>query len=549
MIVNNTSVFSAIQIADLPAGGTIGVAASTVDIGTAFHVNQTTANQTVLLPSPTISQNGYIAFVVNTGTASFEIDNIPVAPNKGILFQWDSNEPRWIPFFPTYTPGPAMAGITVVKAGLFGTVTSFAYETQTSSDAAISTYAWSGTGVTFATPAASASTYTVATPGSYTISLSVTNASGIVETYTRDVKHDRALHVLGYDSEEMYFATISDAYTWLTASGLANPGQYRVYVWSTTADTGQITLPNVGATIIFKPGATVTCSFNLGTAGTKNIIAESSETTTITGSAGFPAITAAGANLTLIGISIASGDATQHTISMTGGAFSCIRSTITQLSAASAGVYAFNGATIATLKLFSSTFIGSSYFGGASLNNASRDAHFQSSSVNSTFCVHFDGCSGRITNIQPIVTSTGAATVGSFSHVLITKNATAGNSFVIDGISVNTINTVTAANYSAFVEVTGAGTSTLYVKNLHAQNLSTPTGAGYGILRNGAPTATEWYVDGFIRCKTAAFINLIAGVATAWNPAPIYGFTLHSASPDASVGFGATVAFGSNVRV
>ncbi len=40
-------------IANLATGGAIGTAATTVDVKTTFNINQTTANQTLALPTPT----------------------------------------------------------------------------------------------------------------------------------------------------------------------------------------------------------------------------------------------------------------------------------------------------------------------------------------------------------------------------------------------------------------------------------------------------------------------------------------------------------------
>src|SRR6056297_891068 len=47
------TLFSATAIGDIAAGGDIGTAAATVDVATTFNVTQTTASQTLTLPSPT----------------------------------------------------------------------------------------------------------------------------------------------------------------------------------------------------------------------------------------------------------------------------------------------------------------------------------------------------------------------------------------------------------------------------------------------------------------------------------------------------------------
>lgn len=50
---SGSTVFSAMDISNLATGGNIGTAAATVDVKTTFNINQTTANQTITLPSPT----------------------------------------------------------------------------------------------------------------------------------------------------------------------------------------------------------------------------------------------------------------------------------------------------------------------------------------------------------------------------------------------------------------------------------------------------------------------------------------------------------------
>lgn len=50
---SGSTVFSALVVANLAAGGAIGTALATVDIKTNFNINQTTANQTLTLPAPT----------------------------------------------------------------------------------------------------------------------------------------------------------------------------------------------------------------------------------------------------------------------------------------------------------------------------------------------------------------------------------------------------------------------------------------------------------------------------------------------------------------
>lgn len=63
---------AAVIVADLPTGGVIGTAATTVDVAGAFLINQTTQQQTpVSLPAPTDASAAQFALVFNIGTAPF----------------------------------------------------------------------------------------------------------------------------------------------------------------------------------------------------------------------------------------------------------------------------------------------------------------------------------------------------------------------------------------------------------------------------------------------------------------------------------------------
>lgn len=60
-------------ISDKPAGGSIGSAATTVDIVTLFNVNQTTASQTLTVPNLTNAAAGKIIYINNVGSTSFTL--------------------------------------------------------------------------------------------------------------------------------------------------------------------------------------------------------------------------------------------------------------------------------------------------------------------------------------------------------------------------------------------------------------------------------------------------------------------------------------------
>jgi hypothetical protein len=95
MIINDNIKLESLAVSNLPAGGNIGTAANTVDQVSMFTVAQTTANQALTLPTPTIASN-HVAIVKNTGTVSFQIHgaNVKVGEIAILIFQngaWSSS--------------------------------------------------------------------------------------------------------------------------------------------------------------------------------------------------------------------------------------------------------------------------------------------------------------------------------------------------------------------------------------------------------------------------------------------------------------------------
>lgn len=86
---SGSTVFSSNTIADLPAGGAIGTAATTVDVKTTFNINQTTANQTLTLPSPTDATAGRIVYINNVGTVGFTMSNQRIETGQSFQFIWN----------------------------------------------------------------------------------------------------------------------------------------------------------------------------------------------------------------------------------------------------------------------------------------------------------------------------------------------------------------------------------------------------------------------------------------------------------------------------
>ncbi|MDB5182188.1 MAG: exported protein of unknown function, partial [Candidatus Saccharibacteria bacterium] len=80
---------TAVALSNFTASAAIGTAAATVNVATAFTVNQTTASIILTLPSPTTTTAGRIVYVSNIGTASFTMYNVVVSPGTTATYLWN----------------------------------------------------------------------------------------------------------------------------------------------------------------------------------------------------------------------------------------------------------------------------------------------------------------------------------------------------------------------------------------------------------------------------------------------------------------------------
>ncbi len=77
-------------ISNKVSGGSIGSAASTVDVLTLFNLNQTTAGQTLTVPDLTAATKGKIIYINNTGSASLTLSPGGIlAVGAGVILRWD----------------------------------------------------------------------------------------------------------------------------------------------------------------------------------------------------------------------------------------------------------------------------------------------------------------------------------------------------------------------------------------------------------------------------------------------------------------------------
>lgn len=77
------------SITNRPTGGNIGTAATTVDIDASFNVNQTTAAQTITIPSPTVTTAGRTVFINNVGSTSFTMLGKVLPAGAGLIAMWN----------------------------------------------------------------------------------------------------------------------------------------------------------------------------------------------------------------------------------------------------------------------------------------------------------------------------------------------------------------------------------------------------------------------------------------------------------------------------
>lgn len=75
-------------ITNKASGGSIGSAATTVDVSETININQTTSSQTLTLPNPTDTGLNTSLKINNVGSASFTILSTVLQPGSGILVNW-----------------------------------------------------------------------------------------------------------------------------------------------------------------------------------------------------------------------------------------------------------------------------------------------------------------------------------------------------------------------------------------------------------------------------------------------------------------------------
>lgn len=79
---------NSVVIPNLATGGSIGTAANTVDAYSIISINQTTASQTLTVPSPTNTALDKILNLNNVGSTAFTVFSTVLQPNTGLTLVW-----------------------------------------------------------------------------------------------------------------------------------------------------------------------------------------------------------------------------------------------------------------------------------------------------------------------------------------------------------------------------------------------------------------------------------------------------------------------------
>ena len=89
-----STVFTAITAGPFSADGSVGSAASTVDVATTINLSASTTGVDLTLASPTSATAGRILYINNTGANSLTVEGNPIASGKSASFIW--NGTAWV---------------------------------------------------------------------------------------------------------------------------------------------------------------------------------------------------------------------------------------------------------------------------------------------------------------------------------------------------------------------------------------------------------------------------------------------------------------------
>ena len=139
--------FGTLSVANLITGGNIGTAAATVDVNSSFNIAQSTSGQTITLPTPTVTSAGRMAYISNTGTASFVLLGQTISP--GATFNAIYNGTAWSLVGFTSAPSTAPLACTAINDA---TSVAIPAVTLNAASCLIITKTTSGSNITLPTP-------------------------------------------------------------------------------------------------------------------------------------------------------------------------------------------------------------------------------------------------------------------------------------------------------------------------------------------------------------------------------------------------------------
>ncbi len=88
---NGATLNSTLALGNFVGGGSIGTAATTVDIYTSISIFQTTVNQTLTIPTPTANTNyGRLLYLSNVGTTGYNLGGVRIPPGNTATMVWSN---------------------------------------------------------------------------------------------------------------------------------------------------------------------------------------------------------------------------------------------------------------------------------------------------------------------------------------------------------------------------------------------------------------------------------------------------------------------------
>jgi hypothetical protein len=330
-INQGSTVFSAMNISDVAGGGNIGTAAATVDIATTFNVAQTTAGQTLSLPPPTSTTAGRMAFVNNTGSASFTMYGSVIATGKSNAFIWNGT---------TWVTTVSLSGSVVNTIGTLDSVSKVADGASITANAIYLQTA-------DATYAGLVSTGTQTFAGAKTFNALVTAQAGLTVSGA----------AISLNDNSNFNTTINTGTSTGTVTiGSANAGAIGVQSGSTISLTAATSIDITGTTNINTSGAnatnigtgTNTGTIGIGSATAGTISIQSAGAINSTAGAASTISTSAGA-LTLTSAAAATWSTTAGNLTLQAGSGTVSLGTSTALTASGALGITSGGANALTL--------------------------------------------------------------------------------------------------------------------------------------------------------------------------------------------------------